>query len=238
VLDSGVRATHHDLAGFLEPGVDLVDGDNDPEDTLGHGTQVASRIVQGFHAAGGQEHAELRILPIKVLQDDGRFLWSDVADGLRACQGAGADFVSLSFGHTSGAPEAEAAIRELADAGITVLAAAGNSGRCDDCVSFPAHYESVVAVGCIDDDAVACPKSSAGSQLDLVAPGMRVEAASISSDTAHVRATGTSLAAPFAAGMLAAMSAAGIAPTAALQDAADLGPQGWDPLYGAGQLVA
>src|SRR5215207_8863032 len=74
VLDTGVDPTHPDLDGAILPGVDLVNGDTDAADDVGHGTAVVGVIAA--HGNNRQGIAgtcwRCRILPIKVLGADGR----------------------------------------------------------------------------------------------------------------------------------------------------------------------
>lgn len=149
----------------------------------------------------------------------------------------------MSFGDLTPNAATSKILAELTDDGIIILAAAGNNGPCDDCLFFPARDSSVLAVGCIDDRSEACSSSAIGAELDLVAPGRAVRAAGISSDTAHVVTSGTSMAAPYAAGILAAWTAtqpeltfASLSSTLE-QRTIDLGAPGWDNAYGFGKLA-
>jgi subtilisin family serine protease len=53
VVDTGIAATHEDLAGNVDPGFDFITGDSDPADANGHGSHVAGTIgAVGNNATG------------------------------------------------------------------------------------------------------------------------------------------------------------------------------------------
>ena len=126
VLDSGVDFTHPYLSGrLLNNGFDYVESDEDPSDDYGHGTSVAGIIVdctQGLN---------VNILPIKVLDYSGEGNNESIAEGIDYAIEQGADVINLSLSITENilAEPVDEAIDDAVEAGIIVVAAAGNHHR-------------------------------------------------------------------------------------------------------------
>ncbi|HLV59588.1 MAG TPA: S8 family serine peptidase, partial [Natronosporangium sp.] len=156
VLDTGIDYTHPDLGGGFGPGhkvvggYDVVNDDPDPMDDHGHGTHVA-----GIVAADGQLRGvapDATLTAYKVLDSSGNGQVSDILAGLdRAVHPDNphrADVVNLSLsGPGDGADPLSVAAQQAAEAGVVVVAAAGNLGPFPGSVRAPAAAEGVVAVG-------------------------------------------------------------------------------------------
>ena len=98
----------------------------------------------------------------------------------------------MSFGISEYSEALEKAVQDAADAGILVVAAAGNTGS--EGVQYPAAYDEVMAVGAVDKDGSVEQYSAKGEELDLVAPGELVRTTGFIGSEEVV--SGTSLAAP------------------------------------------
>ncbi|QHT57758.1 S8 family serine peptidase [Cellulomonas sp. H30R-01] len=246
VLDTGVDATHEDLAGAVLPGTDLVDHDADPSDPQGHGTMVAgiaaARGDNGIGSVGTAHRAS--ILPVRVLDADGFATDSTVAAGIAWATSHGADVVNLSLGGDAPSPVLAAAIRGAVDAGVVVVAAAGNDG--DQSPMYPAAYapqiDGLLAVTATDDAGALTTFSNTGDWVTLAAPGDRIIGPG--PGQAYLAGTGTSFAAPSVAGAAALVLSheTGLGPAQVearlVGTARDAGPKGIDPFYGAGVLDA
>jgi serine protease len=191
VLDSGVayaqRGTYRrspdlSIARFVK-GYDFVDGDPYPNDEFGHGTFVASTIAATANNAYGTVGVAYRakVMPLRVLDFEGRGYPSTIARAIRHAVRRGADVINLSLELYDGPPlaptprsvTASRAVRgALADArraGVIVVSAAGNSSD----ANVPARKYDTLAInvggttehGCLGD------YSNHGPGLDLVAPG-------------------------------------------------------------------
>ena len=171
VLDTGVDASHPDLAGALVPGVDLVSDDGDPADDHGHGTMVAgviaARAGNGIGTAG--LCGRCSVMPVKVIGADGRGSGADVAEGVRWAVDHGARVVNFSF--VLNAPDAAVAdaIRYAQAQGVVVVGAAGNSAETSPV--FPAAEPGVVSVAATDEGNAPYAWSGRGSWVRVAAPG-------------------------------------------------------------------
>lgn len=261
VLDTGVRRSLTDLSGTrFRAGVDLVDGDGDPDDEQGHGTHVTGTIAQTTNngiGVSGVAHGAT-IMPVRVLDARGAGDDYTVARGIEYAVANGADVINLSLGSPTSSLLLYEAVQLAASSGVTIVAAVGNEGV--DRIAFPAAYEEVLAVGAVALDLTLAPYSNRGPELDLVAPGGDTSRdvdgdgygdgilqQTFLDDAAQSACfcffQGTSMAAPHVAGAAALLLAAGadgpmMVRRALLSTARDLGPTGPDPSYGAGLLQA
>ncbi|WP_315096269.1 S8 family serine peptidase [uncultured Cellulomonas sp.] len=243
VLDTGVSATHEDLAGGVLSGIDLVAGDTDASDPHGHGTLVAGIVAARGNTVGsvGAAHSAA-ILPVRVLDQRGEGTDSTVAAGIGWAVANGAKVLNLSLGGPDPSPVLLEAIRSAVAAGAVVVVAAGNEGT--DAPQYPAAYapqlDGLLAVGATDDDGALTDFSSWGDWVSIAAPGYEIVGPGARGG--YVHGSGTSFAAPFVAGAAALLlQRNGALPPAAIegrleQTARDAGPRGMDPFYGFGVL--
>jgi len=210
VLDTGVRATHEDLAGRVTAGFGLPRHGGGSDDDNGHGTHCAA-LASGtvFGAAKCSQ-----IVPVKVLGADGLGTFEDVLEGLEwvAENGVAPGVVSMSLA----GPVSQAigtAIQRLDRLGFLVVVAAGNQGS-DACRFSPAANRLAFAVGSTDlmapDGLSESPYvdvrsgfSNFGDCVDVYAPGSSIRSASHESDSAETVRSGTSMSCPLVAGIAA-----------------------------------
>jgi subtilisin family serine protease len=235
VVDTGVHLTHPDLAprllrdrGGRVVGLDLVDG-GAPHDEQGHGTLVAGVIAAATDTGvGGPGIAgvapDARLMPIRVLDRDGRGRVSDVDTGIRWAVDNGADVVNLSLESMAPLPGdvlasgLDGAVRYAWERGVVVVAAAGNSGTpfTDFRSSTP-----VLLVGATDRNDRRATFSDGGRSDMVMAPGVDIVSTACSpcrdgGGAGYGRASGTSFAAPHVAGAVAVLRSAGLSHTDAV----------------------
>ncbi|MCA9103050.1 MAG: S8 family peptidase [Planctomycetales bacterium] len=247
VIDTGIEASHPDLADSIDDARDFSGSPFGSEDHVGHGTHVAGTIAARQNDQGVVGVApECRLLVAKVLGDDGSGSGSSVADGIDwACE-AGADVLSMSLGSPVPDRAIRAAIQRAVTAGKFVVCAAGNEGR-PDSVNFPARWPETLAIGAVDRHGRVARLSSRGEEVDVCAPGQDVLSTYL--DGGYAKLSGTSMATPFVSGVVALLIAkhrqqGGGTPIATQQElvdhlrrtAIDAGPQGKDPNYGYGLI--
>ena len=200
VIDSGICADHPDLTGRVLSGWDFVEDDATPQDVFGHGCGVAGIIAanvdDGIGMAGVAPNA--MILPLRVLDASGIGTYSDVAAALVYAADHGAQVINLSLGGVNPSSVLEQAVEYAVGKGVTVVAAAGNSGN-TSAVLYPAAYDPVISVGSVDQNLQVSSFSSGGTNVDLLAPGRDV--LSLKPDGGYSTMTGTSFAAPQVAGV-------------------------------------
>jgi subtilisin family serine protease len=204
VLDTGVQASHPSLSGHLLPGYNAIAPNTAPEDladgtqnqALGHGTMVAGLIAQLA--------PEAKILPVRVLNADGNGSVFNVVRGLRWAVSHGANIVNLSLGTTTPSRTLQNAIHDAQEAGVLVIASAGNAGK--EQRDYPAGFSEVVAVAAVDSRDTKASFSNFGSHITLTAPGTSIRSTYVNSTFATW--SGTSFAAPFVAGAAALIRAA------------------------------
>ncbi len=245
VIDTGIDYTHPDLDANYAGGYDFVNGDADPMDDQGHGTMVSGVIAaedNGSGVVGVAPHA--RLYALKVLDATGSGWESNVIAGVDWARTHGIQVVNMSLGSSGASSAFQTAIANAYNAGVVLVAAAGNSGTCagsGDTVSYPARFSQVIAVAATDSsDARPC-FSSTGPAVALAAPGVSVTMPSRGGG--YASASGTSFSSPHVAGTAALVIASGVSGNAAVRQrlqstADDLGTAGRDSWYGYGLVDA
>lgn len=234
ILDTGALA-HPILEGGSARSIDLIDAPGAPTALSPHGTAVAS-LVAGRDGAGVAPKAE--ILSIRVLDADGVGDTFTLAQGIVEAADRGAQVINMSLGAFGYSETLAEAIRYADQRGVALVAATGNEGA--GALPFPAQFEQVIAVSAIDAAGRHAAFSNQGAAVDLAAPGVGVYAAW--DEGAWISFTGTSAAAPYVAGGIAAimsktpgLSAKDAARTL-LANANDTGAPGRDTQTGAGYI--
>ncbi|MFJ8582314.1 S8 family serine peptidase [Micromonospora sp. NPDC093277] len=176
VLDTGVSATAPALAGAVRPGVDVVRGGRADLDCRGRGTAlaglVAARPQRGSAMVGIAPGAT--ILPVRIVDEQGRVPDGALAAGLRAATQAGAKVILVGTGTTHPDAALRAAVREAVAADVVVVApvageASDRSTKAGD-VWYPAAFPEVIAVGGSGPDGTVSGSPPAEAGVDVAAP--------------------------------------------------------------------
>ncbi|HSO75824.1 MAG TPA: S8 family serine peptidase [Blastocatellia bacterium] len=226
VIDSGVDRSHPALAAKLwtnpveQPdGIDndgdgladdthgwnFVDGNNNPNEVAGdpqttvagHGTFIAGLIAMLA--------PDCQIMPIRAFPPSGMSDAFTVAAAVKYAADHGADVINLSLGSSEPSDILASAIRDARLRGITLVAAAGNDGAEID-PQFPSTLTEVIATTAIDLGSHKAAFSNFGNHIDVSAPGVSLISA-YPGEGGYARWSGTSFAAPFAAGEAALLIA-------------------------------
>ncbi|MBO2536867.1 S8 family serine peptidase [Rummeliibacillus suwonensis] len=214
-----------------------------PLDMDGHGTAVAgiiagqlsSRLTDGYLIGVAPD---VDMYSAKVFDNDG----ARMETILKAVEWAienNIDIINMSFGTEEDDAILYQAIKKAYDAGIMMVAAAGNDGNTYP-VDYPAKYKEVIAVSSIDHSKRIVKKSNTGSQIEYAAPGEDIF--TLSPTENYTSMSGTSLAVPHVVGMIALFKQR--YPTYTPSElrntlrnyAIDLGDTGRDSFYGYGLL--
>lgn len=144
-------------------------GDSHANDANGHGTHVIGTIAQstnnGIGAAGIAFNTT--IIPLKVFDDSGYASPDWVASAIDRAVEAGADVINMSF-NGSDYSQVSQAIERAYQAGVFMVASAGNDGR--DGLDYPSAYSQVLAVGALNSGYGLASYSNHASNM-VVAPG-------------------------------------------------------------------
>ncbi|HAM96354.1 MAG: serine protease precursor [candidate division WS6 bacterium GW2011_GWC1_36_11] len=241
VIDTGAELTHSDLSANIVTGYDFVNNDTNPSDDNGHGTHVSGIIASTQNSAGNIGAAyQAKIMPIKVLNNEGYGYLSDVAKGIYYAADNGARIINMSLGSSSDSLTLKTAIDYAAKKGVLMVAAAGNESG-SSC-QYPAAYSSVICVGATDTSNKLASFSNMGSELS--APGVSNYSTYIGNTYRYM--SGTSMATPHVAGAAAVVASFCTTCTTAeirtvlKNTAVDLGTTGYDSVFGYGlvDLVA
>lgn len=211
--DTGV-ADHRELdtAIDMNAGRDLLAGGGPPVDPLsskmmspGHGTATSSCVVSREAGRVTGPAPDATLVPFRCI--NGVILSSGAATAaaIDAARNARCDIVTMSLGGPVEFPDLRRAIKRAVDAGMIVLAAAGN---CVRVVVYPAWDENVIAVGGVDQHGRPWRGSSRGDKIDIAAPAENVYVARRTTSTDADRAfvapgQGTSFAVATVAGCAA-----------------------------------
>jgi bacillopeptidase F len=266
-MDTGVDLDHPQLAGrwrgglnsWFDPHGELAS----PYDAQGHGTQALGVVLGGpeIGVAPDARWISVRLYDARGharISDIHRaFQWLMDPDGDPSTADA-PDVVNASWalaGRATGScvMEFDEDIRALKAAGIAVVFAAGNDGPAPGTSNSPGNNPGVLSVGAVDRELVVARQASRGPSAcsgsvfpALAAPGVNIRTADLShgGQPSYTAVSGSSLAAPHVAGVLALLAGAFPAASVAALEAAvlgsarDLGPPGADPDYGAGLVDA
>ena len=259
-VDTGVLATHEDLAGKVYDcagvksfGIDLLGLITLPlfadptivggrcTDDNGHGTHVAgiaaARANNARGIAGVAFNSPLAVC--KALDRSGAGAIAGIANCIAYLAATGAKVISMSIGTTESSVTLRNAVAAASQSALLV-AAAGNSGAAT--TEYPAGYPEVVSVGATDRRDAHAGFSTANAKVEIAAPGVDVTSAWNANAGAYNTLTGTSMSTPHVAGVAAIIAglhpSGGPAAWRAKLDGAvdDLGPAGRDPQFGFGRV--
>ena len=258
VIDSGLVSNSADLdySHILE-GYDYVTGkpmggqsaDNEElTDTSGHGT----RIIGILQAISNNETgiagllSEADIIPLRISGGKTQAASEQVAQTIRdAVDKYGTDVIATSVDLIDTTALKEA-IAYAAEKNVLVVAANGNSGSADstmDAYVYPAAYDSVIAVGAVDQTGTVKVNSTKNDKVDVVAPGNKIVSLGLSA--MGYRCTlksGTSFSSPYVSAMAAALKQNYPDATVAqfrnllINTSQDKGDAGYDNSYGYGLI--
>ncbi|KAJ5181106.1 Peptidase S8/S53 subtilisin/kexin/sedolisin [Penicillium cf. griseofulvum] len=208
VIDTGTNVKHVDFEGRANWGQTIPQGDAD-EDGNGHGTHCSGTIAgKKFGVA-----KKANVYAVKVLRSNGSGTMSDVVKGVEWAAEAHikkskkgdkkfkGSVANMSLGGGS-SRTLDLAVNAAVDAGIHFAVAAGNDNA-DACNYSPAAAEKAITVGASTLADERAYFSNYGKCTDIFAPGLNILSTWIGSEHATNTISGTSMASPHIAGLLA-----------------------------------
>ncbi|MBF0099614.1 MAG: S8 family serine peptidase [Desulfobacterales bacterium] len=232
-LESVKDGIDNDANGFIDDiyGWNFGDNTSTTQDILGHGTHVTSILLATFN--------HCKVLPIKINSGGNfEFKTSALVEALNYAMLMGAKVINMSLTLSEYSESVHFAIKTAYESGIVLVAAVGNNSNQ---IAYPAKLEEVIAVGSLySATELAYWFSPSGEEIDITAPGVKIDVIEIGGDAFY--ATGTSMSAPMVSGAIAALLDMNphLKPQTIrnlLSDSArDLGTPGEDDMFGAGAL--
>lgn len=241
IIDDGIDPYHEDLEENIVDPYDIVDDTDEWMPVGEHGTHVAGIIAAEINnTVGGAGVApKTKIMPINVFQDEDAYA-SDTIEAIYRAVDHGADIINMSLGNYYYSAIYQEAIDYAHEAGVVVVAAAGNEST--DEPAYPASYDHVVSVASTTPWDDTSYFSNYGPTIDLSAPGSYIYSTLPEDDYGEM--SGTSMASPVVAGIAALIKANEPNLTndeivkRLVETADDLGPKGKDEDFGYGRVNA
>ncbi len=206
ILDTGIDSSHEDLnikGGYSV--FDNLENINPFTDALGHGTHVAGiigAVPNNVGVVGIAPQAEIH--SIKVIDNNGDGTYAGIIKGIEWALNNQMDIINISLGGT----QESSILKEWVDLayskGTLIVAAAGNEGKAKgkgNTVTYPARFESVIAVSAVNSKNKYIDFSSTGSSVEVSAPGTNIYSTIPGNN--YTAYEGTSSASPHVAGIAA-----------------------------------
>ncbi|RJP34802.1 MAG: hypothetical protein C4547_10365 [Phycisphaerales bacterium] len=234
-----------DQNGFVDDvrGWDFMNFDNDPSANGSHGSHVAgiaaARTDNRTGIAGMA--GNVKIMPLQVFNGGGG-TWEAIENAIIYATDNGAHLLNYSGGGGGGTPGLAAAVQYAHANGMTVVCAAGNHNSSTP--FYPAAYPDALAISGTDSRDQRYTSSAFGNWIDVAAPAVVVYSCLASGPASYGNMTGTSMASPHVAGLVALMYSINphLTPDEVRQrlrdQAVDLGAPGFDPQFGWGRIDA
>jgi len=226
VLDTGADFGLLDVIS----GYDFVNEDEDASDDNGHGNFLAQILRR---PGDNKPLTGVEVYAVKVIDGSGVGFISDIIEGIDWAVANDMDIVLMSFGGEDSSVFFEEAVDAAYDSGVLLIASIGNGD--DDFALYPAGYDSVIAVGSVNQELKKSDFSNYGRDLELMAPGENIL---VTDGVDWYSVAGTSFCTPHAGIAAADFFSQGLnnelVREALHRAALDLGEKGRDDVFGWG----
>lgn len=202
VIDTGIDYDHEIFSGRIYNGYDFYFNDKYCEDTQGHGTHVASTVID---VAGGNKN--IKVMPLKVFGHEDSCSSSTVAEAIKYATDNGANVINLSLGGQHRSEVEQEAIDYANSRNVTVVASAGNESLDLEHNEYsPGGLNGVITVSNVTQNLTLSGSSNYGhGVVEFGAPGTNIKGAKVGGG--YCVKSGTSMAAPHVAGVYALVKA-------------------------------
>ncbi|XP_077998987.1 uncharacterized protein LOC144451940 [Glandiceps talaboti] len=208
VLDTGIYMQHKDFEGRAVWGIDTVESPSPRNDLNGHGTHVAGTIMGNRYGLAKKATA----VAVRVLDANGSGTLKMVIDGInwvannhmekmKKNKNAKGSVANMSLGGPFSQTENDA-VKAAINSGVPFVVAAGNE-KADACDTSPASESTAITVGATNSADYQWESTNYGRCVDILAPGEGITSAWIDSAYSITTITGTSMASPHVAGVVA-----------------------------------
>ncbi|MBI4918794.1 S8 family peptidase [archaeon] len=196
IIDTGVDYTHEELKHLFGEckGYNFVNSE-EPIDDNGHGSHVAG-IIGGLTTGVAPE---CTLYSLKVLDKEGSGSSINILKAIDWSISNKLDVINLSLGSSFSSDIENTVIQTALNKGIRIVAAAGNDGENE--YMYPASYDGVISVSAVNNDIERADFSNYNDKIFIAAPG--VEIFSTYKNNSYQVLSGTSMASPHVAGVLA-----------------------------------
>lgn len=255
IIDSGC-SEHIDITNrikysynvFSQSSPDLFPDPSDVTDEFGHGTHVAGIVageLNGKGMVGIAPKCDLAIIKAFTKQPDLKTTSSVLAGAIEyIVNNTDTDIINMSLGMSGSTDVFKTAVDLAISRGIIICAANGNDGNTTSELSYPAAYEDVIGVCSLNRNGVRSSFSRANEAAFVSIGGESVLSLSNSGNDSYGIKSGTSMASPAVAGVIALVKSADNSLTRSeifdliIETAIDFGDYGYDYLYGHGMIDA
>jgi subtilisin family serine protease len=246
VLDTGATVDHPEFVGrWHATPMSFVPGES-YQDGHGHGTHCLGSAAGSTPGIGVANRAKL--LAGKCLSNQGSGLDSWIYNSVKWAWESGATVISLSIGGGGYSAQMDSLFKQVTASGCVIVAASGNERQQGGQTTYPGRYESALAVAAVDSNGKFASFSNPGQTVEtlaIAAPGVGIWSAMPGGG--YQQMSGTSMATPFVAGVIAAYQSARVKaglprmPGANIRTvfrgyAIDAGATGIDRDYGSGLI--
>jgi serine protease len=172
IIDSGYERANPDLNANNASGTNNSGTGNWYQNGGSHGTHVAGTIAAVNNSEGVvgiMPNTNVNLHIVKVFNAAGWGYTGELVDAVNTCVTNGAKVINMSLGGAGSSNAERNSLQAAADAGVLLIAASGNDG--DATLSYPASYDSVMAVGALDQGRQHAEFSQYTSQVEISAPG-------------------------------------------------------------------
>lgn len=250
IVDSGIDRHHPDLKERIAGSYNVFNPsypNGALYDPFGHGTHcagIAAALVNNAIGVAGVA-PQVQLVGVKVLDEEGAGTNAGVAEGIMWATDSHVTIMNLSLGSLKSSIAIRDAVLRAIRENVLVVAAMGNEGTEDP--SYPAAYEDVMAIGSTNSQDEKSNFSQFGKHISVAAPGSQILSTLPTYGNGfegknYGKVSGTSMAAPYVAGLAALVKATyphlgapGLRKAIEL-GAEDKGEPGFDKFFGHGRV--